>query len=145
MNALFRRRIYKPFGLLQDRLMTARHYRTLKTALTDCDVRLHRPLSISHDRVTCLVYCSARRHLNDDVRTHKDRFESAADGRWSNRCNCCGLNSKGSTNKTLCFKIYTNKLLYTIIKRCGLSKNKAGLFTRRVVLYIVKLGIWTQG
>lgn len=83
--------------------MTARHYnlvRTLKNVLTDCHVTLQRPLSeLSHERATCPVYCNARRHSSDDVRSHTDRFESAADGRWSNRCNCCGLNSKGVTNK----------------------------------------------
>ena len=101
MNALFHRRVYRPFATLTDRLMTVRHYnsvRTLKTVITDCHVL--RPLSsvVGHERMTCPVYCSDRRHLSDDVHSHNDRFESAADGRWSNRCNCCGLNSKGSSN-----------------------------------------------
>jgi len=97
MSALFRRHVYKPVGLIRHRFMTERYcdsVRTLKTVFTDSHVTPPRPLSAV--RATCPVYCKARRHLSDDVRSHKDRIESAADGRWSNRCNCCGLNSKGA-------------------------------------------------
>lgn len=101
MNALLHRRIYKHLGLLRDRLVMARHctsVRTLKTVSDRYHDALCRPLSVlSHE---CAVYCKVRRHLSDDIHSHKDRFETAADGRWSNRCNCCGLNSKGVTDET---------------------------------------------
>jgi len=100
MNALFHRRIYKHFGLLRDRLVTSQHYssvRTLKTVSRVCDATSHRPSSVlSHS--TCLIYCRTCRRLSDDAHSHTDRFGKAADGRWSNRCSCCGLNSKGSVN-----------------------------------------------
>ena len=93
MNALFNRRIYKHFGLLRDRLATARHYSSVR-ALKTLSSRYHGPFFVGC--ASCPVfYSNARRHFADDVHSHKDRFETAADGRWSNRCNCCGLNSKG--------------------------------------------------
>jgi len=97
MNVLFRRRIYKNFGLLRDSLMTERHYnsiRTLKAVHKDFYItpRPHLPFTVvNHERAVCPVYSKACRRLSDDVHSHKGRFESAADGRWSNRCNCCGL------------------------------------------------------
>jgi len=106
MNTLFHRRIYKHFGLLKDRLMTARHYsrvRTLKTAYNVYHSKLCRPLSVlSYDHAACPVFCQAHRHLADDAHLHKDRIEVAADGRWSNRCNCCGRNSRGTADEALC-------------------------------------------
>lgn len=86
MNALFRRRIYRHFGLLRDRLVASGHYsdsiRTLKTVAVGG--HHHRPL-----------FSATYRHLSGEVHSHGGGFETAADGRWSNRCNCCGLNSKG--------------------------------------------------
>ena len=80
--------------------MTAQHYnpvRTLRTVPSGCNFTSYRPLS-AHKRAAFPVYYKCRRHLSDDVHSHKDSFETAADGRWSNRCNCCGLNSKGFTD-----------------------------------------------
>jgi len=102
MNALFHRRMCKPFGLLKECFMIGRHYnstRTLKMIRRDRHVSVCLPFSVParcHERsMTCPVYCRAHRRLSHDVHSSKERFESAADGRWSNRCNCCGLNSKG--------------------------------------------------
>jgi len=127
MNALFRRRIYKPFGLLRDHLIRERHYysvNTVKAVLRDCHITLYRPLSVvSHERLSCSsMYCNSRRHLSDDVHSHKYRFESAADGRWSNRCNCCGLNSKGFIDETY---ILLCKLLISYCKaRLSIDSNR---------------------
>jgi len=114
MSALFHRRIYNYFSLLSDRLVILQRYnsaRTLKTVARRCHVNAHRPppllWSLGHHESasSCLVYsnCKVCRHLSDNSRS-TGRVETAADGRWSNRCSCCGLNSKGhsQTNYT-CF------------------------------------------
>jgi len=110
MNVLFHRRIYKPFRLLSHHFVTARRYnsvRTFKAVRRSCSAALCRPLSVlAKERTACCVYCTSRRHLSDDLDSHEDRFATAADGRWSNRCNCCGLNSKGLINFCLNLPIH---------------------------------------